>query len=126
MVGEIEPTMSQELVAAYLKGPVVVALYIDFADVVRQPLKVAISGLLACRENVPLGQAPSVRSRRTSSRGEPPVLARQRPGPRRAPTSWRSWGSRMGTRAAVTGLVAAVYQDEGSRPPVRWPVRGRW
>ncbi len=55
VVGEIEPTMSQELVAAYLKGPVVVALYVDFADVVRQPLNVAISGLITCRENVPLG-----------------------------------------------------------------------
>ncbi|MER7689788.1 TetR family transcriptional regulator [Streptomyces sp. NPDC097610] len=49
---------SQELVAAYPEDPVVVAMHVDFADVVRQSLEVAISGLLTRQEDVPLGAGP--------------------------------------------------------------------
>ncbi|WP_436845158.1 TetR family transcriptional regulator [Streptomyces cinerochromogenes] len=49
---------SQDLLAAYPDDPIVAAMHVDFADVVRQSLEVAISGLLFRAENVPLGARP--------------------------------------------------------------------
>ena len=49
---------ARELASAYPDDPVVAALHVDFADVVRQAVEVAISGLLARSENVPLGARP--------------------------------------------------------------------
>ncbi|MFE1884432.1 TetR/AcrR family transcriptional regulator [Streptomyces diastatochromogenes] len=52
----IEP--SQAVVAQYPDDPVVTAMHVDFADVVRQSLEVSITGLLTRHEDAPLGMAP--------------------------------------------------------------------
>ncbi|MEU3951515.1 TetR family transcriptional regulator [Streptomyces achromogenes] len=49
---------SQALTAEYPDDPVVAAMHVDFAGVVRQILEVSISGLLGRQEDMPLGAGP--------------------------------------------------------------------
>ncbi|WP_433366556.1 TetR family transcriptional regulator [Actinoplanes sp. CA-142083] len=48
---------SEALLAAYAADPAVAAMRTDFTDLLRQTLAVTISGLLARRENLPVGAA---------------------------------------------------------------------
>ncbi|WP_155350117.1 TetR/AcrR family transcriptional regulator [Acrocarpospora pleiomorpha] len=48
----------EAMLAAYAADPAVAALRVDFTDLLRQTLAVTISGLLARREDLPVGAAP--------------------------------------------------------------------